>query len=87
MSQIEEKILAIIKKTKGVKEVTRSSTWEELGVDSLDVAEFFMEVENELGVTIPDTEAQGLKTVGEVVDYVERKKQGGSGGAPSPAAH
>jgi len=86
MSPIEEKILAIIRKTKGVKEVSRASTWEQLGVDSLDVAEFFMEVENELGVTIPDTEAQGLKTVGEVVDYVERKKQGGSGGA-APTAH
>lgn len=76
MSPIEEKILAIIKKTKGVKEVSRASTWEELGVDSLDVAEFFMEVENELGVSIPDSDAQGMKTVGEVVDYVEQKKKG-----------
>lgn len=76
MSPIEEKILAIIKKTKGVKEVSRQSTWEELGVDSLDVAEFFMEVENELGVSIPDADAQGMKTVGEVVDYVEQKKKG-----------
>lgn len=71
---VEEKILSIIKKTKGVKEVSRTSTWEELGVDSLDVAEFFMEVENELGVSIPDSEAQNMKTVGEVVDYVEKLK-------------
>jgi acyl carrier protein len=74
MSQVEEKILEIIKKTKGVKDVTRASTWEELGVDSLDVAEFFMEVENQLGVTIPDSDATNLKTVGEVIDYVEKAR-------------
>jgi acyl carrier protein len=75
MSKVEEKILEIIKKTKGVKDVSRASTWEELGVDSLDVAEFFMEVENQLGVTIPDSDATNLKTVGEVIDYVEKHQK------------
>jgi len=75
MSAIEEKILAMISKTANSKEVSRSSTWEELGVDSLDIAEFFMEVETQLKVTIPDTEAQSMKTVGEIIDYIEKAKE------------
>jgi acyl carrier protein len=83
MSEVEQKIFTLLRNTKGGKEVTRSSTWEDLGVDSLDVAEFFMEVEKELAVVIPDSEAEKMKTVGEIIDYVERekKKKAGGGGA------
>jgi len=50
------------------------------------VAEFFMEVEKELAVVIPDSEAEKMKTVGEIIDYVERekkKKAGGGGAGPA----
>jgi acyl carrier protein len=85
MSEVEQKIFTLLRNTKGGKEVTRNSTWEDLGVDSLDVAEFFMEVEKELAVVIPDSEAEKMKTVGEIIDYVERekKKKAGGGGAPA----
>lgn len=76
MSPVEEKILAMISKTANSKEVSRSSTWEELGVDSLDIAEFFMEVETQLKVQIPDSEAQNMKNVGEIIDYIEKARKG-----------
>ncbi len=86
-SEVEQKIFTLLRNTKGGKEVTRASTWEDLGVDSLDVAEFLMEVEKELAVVIPDAEAEKMKTVGEIIDYVEaaKAKQGG-GKPPEPKA-
>ena len=43
----------------------------DLGADSLDVVELAMAVEDEFGVEIPDEEIEGLKTVGNVVDFIQ----------------
>ena len=43
----------------------------ELGLDSLDVVELLMAIEEEFGVEIPDEKIEGLKTVGDVVDYIQ----------------
>jgi acyl carrier protein len=74
MSTIEQQIVDFIRKTKGVENVTRSATWEELGFDSLDVAELLMELEDQFHVAIPDADAANLKTVGHLIDYLERAK-------------
>jgi len=42
---------------------------EDLDADSLDVVELLMECEDQLGIKIPDTAAQKMKTVGDVVDF------------------
>lgn len=44
---------------------------EDLGVDSLDVVELLMAIEDECGVHVPDDEIVNFKTVGDVVKYVE----------------
>jgi acyl carrier protein len=75
MSEIEKQIIELIKEKTGVTEVTRTSTWEQLGVDSLDVAECLMEIEEKFSVTIPDSDASNMKSVGEIIDYVEKKKK------------
>jgi len=46
---------------------------EELGADSLDLVELIMAFEEEFGGTISDEEAQGIKTVGEAVTYLESR--------------
>jgi len=46
---------------------------EDLGADSLDLVELIMAFEEEFGGTISDEEAQGIKTVGEAVDYLEKR--------------
>ena len=52
-------------------EITRDTTIESLGVDSLDTVEMVMDLEQELGV---DLELEDkLATVGELVDFVESK--------------
>lgn len=44
---------------------------DDLGADSLDAVELNMALEDKLGVSIPDEELAGMKTVGDIVAYLE----------------
>lgn len=46
---------------------------EDLGADSLDIVELVMAFEEEFGVEVPDSDAEKLLTVGDVVKYIEDK--------------
>jgi acyl carrier protein len=46
---------------------------EDLEADSLDLVELIMEFEEQFGGTIPDEDAQQIKTVGQAVKYVEER--------------
>ena len=46
----------------------------DLGLDSLDIVTLIMAVEDEYGFTADDDEIVALKTVGEVVNYIEKNK-------------
>ena len=48
---------------------------DDLGADSLDIVELIMAFEEEFGVEIPDTEAEKIKTVQDVVNYIESQKK------------
>jgi acyl carrier protein len=75
MSAIEKQVINAIRKVMPREGITRDSTWEELNADSLEVVEVMLEVEKETGVTIPDGDAATMRTVGDVIDYVERAKK------------
>ena len=47
----------------------------ELGGDSLDTVELVMELEEEFGVNVPDDVSERLRTVGDVVRYVEEQRR------------
>jgi acyl carrier protein len=83
----EERIIQIVCDNLGVnkEQVTRNTSFQEdIGADSLDIVELVMELEEEFEITIPDDEAEKIKTVGQAIDYIEIKlKEKGSGGAPS----
>lgn len=69
-----EKISAIICEQLGcdIDTVTEPAMLaEELGADSLDLVEILMAVEENFGVVVPDEEIPNLKTVGDIVSYVE----------------
>lgn len=51
-----------------------TSIREDLGVDSLDVVEMLMSIEEETGVVVPDDAIMNLKTVGDVSKYIEDNK-------------
>ena len=55
-----------------VTEITPDSTFESLGIDSLDVVEMIMDLETELGIEL-DMEDQKITTFQDLADFVESK--------------
>lgn len=53
-------------------EIKPDSTFESLGIDSLDIVEMIMDLESELGVEL-DMEDQKITTFQELADFVESK--------------
>ena len=50
-----------------------ASITEDLGADSLDVVDLVMSIEESFDVEIPDDEVENIKTVGDIVKYIENK--------------
>lgn len=74
--EIMDKIVKVIVEKLGVKEdqVKAEATFvDDLGADSLDQVELIMALEDEFDIEIPDEEAEKLKKVQDVVDYVTSK--------------
>ena len=46
----------------------------DLNADSLDVVEILMSIEDEFDVEIPDEEIENIKTIGDLVKYIEENK-------------
>ena len=54
------------------EEITPESTFESLGIDSLDVVEMIMDLESELGVEL-EMEDQKITTFQELADFIDAK--------------
>ena len=73
--EIFNKVKALIVEELQIDEakVTMEATFEsDLGADSLDAIEMITGIEDEFGVSIPDEEAMTLRTVGSIVDFLEK---------------
>ena len=71
-----EKVKSIVVEQLGVdeKEVKMDAAYiDDLGADSLDIVELIMAFEEEFDVEIPDEDAQNIKTVKDVIDYIQAK--------------
>ena len=53
-------------------EITPESTFEDLGIDSLDIVEMIMDLESELGVEL-EMEDQKISTFQELADFIDAK--------------
>ena len=54
------------------EEITPDSTFESLGIDSLDIVEMIMDLETELGVEL-EMEDQKISTFQELADFIDSK--------------
>jgi len=71
---VEKKVKDIVAEQLGkdAKEVTNEASFiDDLGADSLDIVELVMAMEDEFGIEIPDEEAEKIKTVKDVIDYIK----------------
>lgn len=78
--ELFEKIKAIIVEQLGVDpdKITMDARFrEDLEADSLDLVELIMAFEDEFGGEISDEEAQGIKTVGQAVSYLNARLEAG----------
>ena len=76
--EILEKVKAIIVEQLGVADtaVTMEASFiDDLGADSLDIVELVMAIEEEFDIEIPDSDAEKVVTVVDVVDYIKENVQ------------
>lgn len=69
-----EKVKSIVADQLDVEEekvVAEASITEDLGADSLDVVDLVMSIEEEFDIEIPDDAVEEIKTVGDIVKYIE----------------
>ena len=52
-----------------------ASITDDLGADSLDVVDLVMSLEEEFDCEIPDEEIENIKTVGDIVRYIESRQE------------
>jgi acyl carrier protein len=74
-SSIEEKVTAIVCEQLDVKkeDIGREKTFtEDLGADSLAIVELVLAFEEAFNLKIPDAEVDGIKTVGNAIDYIKQ---------------
>ncbi|HBT79032.1 MAG: acyl carrier protein [Selenomonas sp.] len=73
-----DKVKDIVTEQLGVErdEVTIESSFiDDLGADSLDIVELIMAFEEEFNIEIPDEAAEKIKTVQDVVNYIDEQKK------------
>lgn len=75
-SELEEKVIQLVMEQ---LDVTReqckleASFIDDLGADSLDLVELIMEMEEKFGVEIADEELEKIRTIQDVVDFIQKK--------------
>ena len=75
--EIFEKLKTIVVDQLGVNDenVTMEATFvDDLAADSLDIVELVMNIEEEFDLEIPDSAAEKIVTIGDVVKYIEKNK-------------
>ena len=71
-----EKVKAILAEQFDVEEdkvTADTDLQEDLGADSLDVVDLVMSFEEEFDIEIPDDQVEKIKTVGDIVKFIEEK--------------
>jgi acyl carrier protein len=77
LTMVLEKVKAILAEQFDVEEdkiTAETDLQEDLGADSLDVVDLLMSIEDEFEVEVPDEEIENIKTVGSLVDYIEKNQ-------------
>ncbi|MDD6302005.1 MAG: phosphopantetheine-binding protein [Bacillales bacterium] len=72
---IKEKVIHGFKKVVNGKEVTLDSSIKELGLDSLDVVDMLMDMEDEYGIEFDNDEMLAFNTVADVINAIEKKSK------------
>jgi acyl carrier protein len=80
---LEQQVIAIIATKKKIdpQAITPTSTFEELGLDSLDAADLIFTVEDTFKILVPDESAQSMRSVGDVIAGIRQLVEADGAGA------
>jgi acyl carrier protein len=73
---LEEKVIKLVTEQLDVAKeqcVPEASFIDDLGADSLDLVELIMEMEEVFGVEIADEELEKIRTIKDVIDFLQKK--------------
>lgn len=73
---VEERVIEIIAQKLNLSKdqiKPEASFVEDLGADSLDLVELVMAMEEAFGMEVPDEDAEKLRTVKDVIDYIKAR--------------
>jgi acyl carrier protein len=81
--ELTQRILKVIADSQKLppEKVTIDSTFEELGIDSLDGVNILFALENEFNINIPDEGVQSLRTMRQMVEALDKLMSGGQADA------
>ena len=74
--ELQEKVIKLVSEATKVDAGNISQTTnfvDDLNLDSLDMVELMMKMEDEFGVEIPEDETENLKSIGDIVTYLKSK--------------
>ena len=81
--ELIQRVRAVIANTQRIPidKISVDSSFEELGIDSMDGVNILFALENEFNITIPDEAAKQIRNVREMIEGVERLLAGGAADA------
>ena len=81
---LERQVIELIAKKKKIdpSQVTLDTTFQELGIDSLDGMDLLFTFEDTFNISVPDDAAQQMKTVRDVTEGLRKVLAGSAAGAP-----
>jgi acyl carrier protein len=76
--EVQEKVIKLVSEATKMDAGNISAATnfiDDLNLDSLDMVELMMKMEDEFGIEIPEDETENLKSIGDVVNYLKSKQQ------------
>ncbi len=85
-NNLSQRVIACIAKTQHIapETIAIDSSFEQLGIDSLDGINILFAVENEFNINVPDDAARSIRTVRQMVEGVEKLIDGQSSAQGEP---
>ena len=79
-NELIQKVRTVIANTQRIpiEKITIDSSFEELGIDSMDGVNILFALENEFNITIPDEAAKQIRNVRQMIEGVEKLLAGGA---------